>query len=170
MTLTELAGHLEISKGQASKLAAAGMPTDSVEAARQWRRDNLRPEWSKESRDTSAATPGRGSGSADEYWQAKARKESAQAKLAELELARELRRVCVVDDVHRSLYSVHRMLRDQLLSIPNRIASEVGGLAPHAAAELMRAELRRCLQEFEGLATAALENSTGKETQSTARS
>lgn len=47
MTQNELAEALGISKGQCSKLAARGMPTHSLEAARAWRRRNLDPAWSK---------------------------------------------------------------------------------------------------------------------------
>ncbi len=47
MTLTELARGLHISKGQASKLAARGMPTSSIDDAATWRRENLDPAWAK---------------------------------------------------------------------------------------------------------------------------
>lgn len=47
MTQNELAEALGISKGQCSKLAARGMPTHSLEAARAWRRSNLDPAWTK---------------------------------------------------------------------------------------------------------------------------
>jgi hypothetical protein len=48
MTLTELAGELGITKGQASKCAQRGMPTHDVEAAREWRRRNMHPSWCEE--------------------------------------------------------------------------------------------------------------------------
>lgn len=152
MTMTALGEALDLSKGQVSKLAAKGMPTDSVEAARAWRAQNLRPEWSKEAREGNA-TPAGGAeaGSSTEYWRAKTRKEAAQAELAELELAREKQALCEVERVHRALYAAHRMLRDQLLSVPNRLAAQVIGLSPQAAAELMRGEIRRCLDEFSQL-------------------
>lgn len=41
LTLTDLAVSLGVSVGQASKCAARGMPTDDLEAARQWRLENL---------------------------------------------------------------------------------------------------------------------------------
>lgn len=47
MTLTDLARGLHISKGQASKLAARGMPTSSIDAAIAWRKSNLDPAWAK---------------------------------------------------------------------------------------------------------------------------
>jgi len=158
MTMTSLGEALGLSKGQVSKLAAKGMPTDRVEAARAWRTENLRPEWSKEAREGSGAPAGSADGgSSSEYWRVKTRKEAAQAELAELELAREKHSLCEVERVHRALYAAHRMLRDQLLSVPNRLAAQVVGETPQAAAEMMRAEIRRCLEEFSELNDEALD-------------
>lgn len=152
MTMGSLGEALGLSKGQVSKLAAKGMPTESVEAARAWRAQNLRPEWSKEARDgVGAPASSADGGSSAEYWRVKTRKEAAQAELAELELAREKQALCEVEQVHRALYAAHRMLRDQLLSVPNRLAAQVVGLSPQAAAELIRADIRRCLEEFSQL-------------------
>lgn len=155
MTMTDLAGELGLSKGQISKLADRGMPTDSVEAARAWRAKNLHPSWSPEARGESGAPEG-GVAAPSDYWTAKARKEVAQAELAEIELARAKQGVCEVERVHRALFSAHRMLRDQLLAVPNRIAHLVSGLDPQPAAELIRGELRRCLEEFSQLGDEAL--------------
>lgn len=41
MTKTELAGHLGISVSMVSRLAKRGMPTDTVERARRWRKRHL---------------------------------------------------------------------------------------------------------------------------------
>lgn len=43
MKQNELCEALGLSKGQVSKLVARGMPTDTVEAAEDWRRRNLEP-------------------------------------------------------------------------------------------------------------------------------
>lgn len=50
MTQNELAEALGISRGQCSKLAARGMPTHDLDAARVWRRSNLDPAWAKPTR------------------------------------------------------------------------------------------------------------------------
>lgn len=150
MTMTDLAEALDLSKGQVSKLAARGMPTDSIETARAWRAQNLHPSWSSEARGEGGPSVGGGTAPSD-FWASKARKEAAQAELAEIELARAKHGLCEVDRVHRALFAAHRMLRDQLLAVPNRLAAQLVGLAPQAGAELIRAELRRCLEEFSQL-------------------
>ena len=43
MKQSELCKALELSKAQVSKLVRRGMPTDSAEAAKDWRRRNLEP-------------------------------------------------------------------------------------------------------------------------------
>lgn len=43
----DLARDLGISPGRVSQLVAQGMPTHSVTAAREWRRQHLQPQWSK---------------------------------------------------------------------------------------------------------------------------
>lgn len=48
--MTDFARILGLSKGQVSKLASRGMPVDDVEAAKQWRRRNLDPSWTKPDR------------------------------------------------------------------------------------------------------------------------
>lgn len=149
MTFTELGKALGVEKSQVSKLAARGMPTDNVEAARAWRAQNLHPSWSPEARGEGG--PAGGAGAPSDFWASKARKEAAQAELAEIELARAKRGLCEVDRVHRAVFAAHRMLRDQLLAVPNRLAAQLVGLAPQAGAELIRTELRRCLEEFSQL-------------------
>ncbi|MBC9071833.1 hypothetical protein IAI53_07615 [Thauera sp. CAU 1555] len=161
MTLTELGNALGISKGQVSKLADRGMPTDSVEAARAWRAKNLHPSWSEEARAAGEGAAA-GAGNSSAFWAAKTRKEAAQAELAEIELAREKRALCEIEKVHRALYAAHRVLRDQLLSVPNRLAAQVVGVTPQAAAELMRGEIRRCLDEFSQLNDQALGQLVGE--------
>lgn len=154
LSLSTLGEALGLSKGQVSKLAARGMPVDSVEAARAWRAKSLHPSWVPAARGDEAGADG--AGPAD-FWASKARKEAAQAELAELDLWTRRGRLVEVEDVHRALFTAHRMLRDQILSVPGRLAARVVGLAPPAAAELMRTELRACLESFAQLNDAALD-------------
>lgn len=153
LTMTQLGEVLGISKAQVSRLADRGMPTTSVEAARAWRVQNLHPSWSEEAR---GGTAGEGDAGSSDYWRSKARKEAAQAEREEIALARDKAALVEVDRVHRALYAAHRMLRDQLLSVPNRLAAQVVGLTPAAAADLMRAEIRRCLEGISQLSDEAL--------------
>lgn len=65
MTKTELAGHLGISVSMVSRLAKRGMPTDTVERARRWRKRHLqtirtkdhRIDWRAESEATPPRPP-----------------------------------------------------------------------------------------------------------------
>lgn len=154
LTMTRLGEALGISKAQVSRLADRGMPTDSVESARAWRKRNLHPSWSEEAR---AGTAGEvDAGGSSDYWKSKARKEAAQAEREEISLARDKGALLEVDRVHRALYAAHRMLRDQLLAVPNRLAAQVVGQTPAAAADLMRTEIRRCLEGISQLSDEAL--------------
>lgn len=154
MKLVELGAELGVTKAQVSRLAARGMPTDSVDAARAWRAKNLHPSWSDEAR--GAVGPGVAESGTADYWASRARKEAAQAELAEIELARAKQGLLEVDRVQRALFATHRMLRDQLLAVPNRLAAQVVGVTPAAAAELMRTEVRSCLESFGQLSNEAL--------------
>lgn len=157
LTMTRLAESLDLSKAQVSRLAARGMPTSSAAAAREWRATNLHPSWSEEARTPGTSNAGSDAATSSDYWAARARKELAQAELAEISLARAKNALLEVEQVHRALFACSRMLRDQLLAVPNRLAAQVTGQTPPQAAELIRTEIRRCLSDFSKLSDSALE-------------
>lgn len=183
--ITKLAAALGLSKGQASKLAKRGMPTDSVEAAIEWRDNNLRPEWRKgvdrpvTEKDIEAEVmshvrhdapfedpPPAGESkpkSADEtYWAAKARREQSLADLSEIELAKARGELVELAEVRRGLMEASRMLRDMILAVPNRIAAQVVATGDAGAAQrMMREELRAALERFAKLSADQIDKVTG---------
>lgn len=130
----ELATALGISGAMVSKLKQRGMPTHSVEAAQQWRLAYLQPGRTKTARadatfmDDGAealrppaaaplATPG-----VEPYLASRARREAAEAALAEMKL-REQSGELVRSAAVTAAYAVRlTYLRDALLQLPARLA------------------------------------------------
>lgn len=91
------------------------------------------------------------------FWKAKAKRETALAELAELELAKELGHLVEADAVHRALAEASRMLRDMILAVPSRVAGQVISSANAGEAErTIRAELRSALDQFARLSADGL--------------
>ena len=181
--VTKLAAALGISKGQVSKLVKRGMPADSVEAAIQWRDDNLRPEWRKgadrpvtekdvepevrcqvrhdapfDAADSEPAERPEGQSDNQTYWAAKARREATLADLADIELAKARGSLVEIEAVRQWLQSSSRMLRDMILSVPNRIAAQLVATDDVGAAQrMMRDELRGVLEQFSRLSADSLD-------------
>lgn len=184
--ITKLADALGLSKGQASKLAKRGMPTDSVEAAIQWRDENLRPEWRKGADrpvtqkdvrpevldqvrhnapfDAPAddGKPADAPSDNENYWKAKARREQLLADLAEIELAKARAELVELAAVRRGLSEASRMLRDMVLAVPNRIAAQLVATGDAGVAQrMMREELRTALEQFARLSADQLDKAAG---------
>jgi hypothetical protein len=106
----DLAKALGVTPAVVSRDARRGMPTSSVEAAREWRHQHVRARINHKRparADGTAAgavrLPGEGGGASDEpsdYWQSRARREKAEAAQAELKLA----------EMERSLVRLDRTL------------------------------------------------------------
>lgn len=130
----DLAAALGIAPSMVTKLADRGMPTDSVEAARQWRADNLAAHRTKQGRvDTAAraeARPGAqraGRAAAQRrespYLAARTQRELIDTETARLQLM-ERRKVLVHRDTVRAEISRHlSTLREALLQLPVRLQS-----------------------------------------------
>lgn len=167
--VTKIAKALGISKGQASKLASRGMPLGSVEAASRWRAANLRPEWRKgydrpvSPRDIDAEVTRKIRHDADHepspeeddptdnqnYWKAKARRETLLADLAEHELKRLRKSLVEIAAVRRGLAHASAMLNELVLAVPGRIAGRLVACSDAGEAQrLMRDELRTALANF----------------------
>lgn len=180
--VTKLAEALGLSKGQASKLAKRGMPTDCVEAAIAWRDENIRQEWrkgvdkpvtpkdvgpevhSKVRHDAPQDLPAADDEPSDNenYWKAKARREKLLADLAEIELAKARGELVELAAVRRGLSEASRMLRDMVLAVPNRIAAQVVSAGDAGAAQrMMREELRMALEQFARLSGDQLDKASG---------
>lgn len=86
--------------------------------------------------DASATAPSGGSLAADPgYAKFRARREEADAQIAEMNAAKMRGSLLLRDDVDRAMFEIGRELRDRLTSCARRIASEVSALATAEACE-----------------------------------
>ena len=142
-----LAVALSLSKGQISKCARRGMPTDSIEAARAWYAANIRPRMPSASRERASSA-----GAESAYLAAKARTEAATAELQELRLG--VRRGDLVDraGVERAAYQTGRRIQKALIDVfPSRVAAEVAAITDPAVLEtFLRDQLRAELHGIAG--------------------
>lgn len=173
--LKDLAAELGVSPSMVSRLAKRGMPTDTVERARRWRRRHL------ELARTKAARPEQAPGAADDdddaledelpaggapgdestaaYREARAQREQLRLERERLELAR--LRGSLIDAAWacREAFTAFRTIRDRIEAVPDRHAAELhalvltGGTAEdlrRALAGLIRDELIGCAGLLEG--------------------
>lgn len=157
-TASAIAGQLGVSRARVSQLRKLGMPIDSIEAARAWCEANLDPARSASQRhsragrmpggEVAAAAEGadRGSGV---YWEAKTRREVAEAAMAE-HRERELRGELVRKaEVERELAAGLVALREALEVLADRLAAVVAAEAdPERCRTLLRNEHRAALSAF----------------------
>lgn len=162
MTKKELAELLGISGAMVSRLAKRGMPVDSVERAKRWRRRHLEPGRLKGTRHDPAQdstqsavgmpdeSPPPAAGTADDmgesFHAARTRREIADANLAEMrerEGRRELIRVKIVEE---RLAVVFSTVRDALLQMPDRIAPTLAATSDAAKVyDLLYSEIHQAL-------------------------
>ena len=84
------------------------------------------------------------------YYDARARRERADAERAELEVARMAGRLVEKDRVHEAVFEAFRQLRDRVMAVPRRCAPSVVGMREARDVEhAMTAELRQALHAFE---------------------
>lgn len=83
---------------------------------------------------------------AEPYWKIKARRETAMAAMAELELEKVRGQLIERDRVEAAAYATSRMLRDAILGIPSRISAELAALTdPFEVEMFLRRELSQVL-------------------------
>ncbi len=149
MMLKDLATALGVSAATVTRDAAVGMPTHSVDAAAAWRREHRRPRHRAQQPPEGAtaagppqlpsAAPDKPDDSGGDYWASRARRERAEAELAELKLA-EQQGVLIRADAVRAAHAKRLAgLREALLQVPAR-------LAPVLAAENDQARCHDTLQ------------------------
>ena len=147
----ELAAALGLSPGRITGLKKQGMPIFSVEAARAWRAQHIAPvPGTKTTAPTGApaAEPDKSTPPAG-YEQSRARREAAEASMAEMREAELRGELIRVDAVRATWANAVVSTRDALLQIPPR-------LAPVLAAEndltrvtqLLEDEIRQSLAEL----------------------
>lgn len=137
-----LARELGISPGRVTQLAQRGMPLFSVDAARAWRAQNVAP--MATGKDNAGAPPSAdrmseigpdddGDQAPAGYLQSRARREAAEASMAEMrerELAGELIRITAIENV---LSVALAQFREALLLIPSRIGPQLAAESDAAA-------------------------------------
>ena len=86
---------------------------------------------------------------AGSYWVAKAQRETALAKLAELDLAARQGELVARARVENAAYATSRQLRDSILGLPARIAPELAVITDAFALEVaLKTALRDVLEGF----------------------
>lgn len=143
MNQSYLADALGLSQSAISKAISRGMPSDDVEAARAWRAANVRPRADS----VNDAVPG-----APDYHAARARREAAEATIAELRQA-ELEGLLIrVDAVRSVAASTLAATREALLQIPSRMASVLASESSAARVhELLQDEIHQALSQLASL-------------------
>ena len=147
ITRRVLAQALGVSLTRITHMRHQGMPATSVEAARAWVREHVRPRTPTTSTTSTTAKPASpGDPDAEDFQAARTRREIAEASLAQLklqELDGELIRLSAV----RSAWATRlTAVRDALLQIPARIAPMLAAESSiERCAVIVDTELRQVL-------------------------
>ena len=87
------------------------------------------------------------------YWDARTRREVAEASTAELKLEEMSGNLVKKELVERAAYETGRMLRDMMLSVPGKIADDLAAESDPRSIEMrIREELRKVLDEISRIA------------------
>lgn len=135
-----------------------GRNTDPDQSARaNAGRDVAPPRMGGNGRDAGASAPG-GEREGSLYWDAKTRREIAEAATAELKLEEMSGGLVKRAAVERAAYEAGRLLRDMILSVPSGLAAELAAMTDPAAIESrIRDELRKVLDNLTRLTRTGLE-------------
>lgn len=158
MMLKELAAALGVSAATVTRNVQDGMPADSVEAARAWRAENCRARIAPPKPAAAAlpvevptpaapvaapvpppAAPVADVAGVEDYYVSRARREAAEAHLAELKLAEQQGRLVDREAVRSAHARSAVAFRDALLQLAAR-------LAPLLVAESNQATIQRMLE------------------------
>lgn len=98
------------------------------------------------------SSPSIGSGEQGDYWNSKARREKAEAIMAELRAAELAHQLVSVERVRAASMRMSRMLRDSLLAIPSRLAPIMATESDsHKIEQALTEALRRALNDIAGM-------------------
>jgi hypothetical protein len=146
-TQAQLAEALGVDPGLITRYKGRGMPVDSIDAAARWKAANVR-----------ARVGGRGKASADQaappaapgYSDHRARREAAEADMAELEARRKAGALMAVEPAERATFEAFRELRDATFSSIRSAAPQVIGLTEvREVQHLLEDALRSAYADFE---------------------
>lgn len=163
---SDIARALEVDPAMVTRWEKRGMPVYDIEAAKRWRSANVRPRVKAmpamtDNRQSAAATPAGGptdEASRSDYFQAKTRREIAEAAKAEMEMKKMSGALVERDLVELASYEAGRLLRDMVLSVPSKSAAELAALtSPQEVEAHLRESLRRVLAELSRLTRTGLE-------------
>ena len=151
MQQAELAQALGIHPSVVTRDKARGMPVDSLQAAQDWRRLNVRPRIKANDGPPappppSAPAPEAGEG---DYWASRSRREKAEADMAELKLAEQLGQLVRADAVRSAWAKRTAGLREALLQIPSRLSAVLAAETSQARChDALQDELHAVLQQL----------------------
>lgn len=163
LSVREMAAALGVSKSQVARDKGDGMPMASADAARQWRAEHRDLSRSVDGRldAPAAAEPGMAAaapaaaaateaGDSAEYRLARAERERTSADRARLELDQLRGRLIDVEEASRLAFTSFRAIRDALLNVPARVASQAAvETDPLKVEQLIEAELTAVLSRFD---------------------
>lgn len=181
MTQAEYARHRDVSREAVRKAIEAKRITTVTENGKvridpevadiQWARNTDQKQFERaNAAKIRAATPpedapappprGReaGGGGGDAYFEARARREAAEAEKAVIELERLRGTVADTAGMRNAAFAIGRLLRDTLLGLPTKLAPEYAGMTDAFEIERhMDAALRRVLDDLASLTAQDLE-------------
>jgi phage terminase Nu1 subunit (DNA packaging protein) len=120
-----LARELNLSPARITQLKRKGMPTYSAEAAKEWHKQNIAPKATIKASSSGLPPKGGGERVGSNYDQSRARREAAEANIAEMKHAEMQGSLIRVDAVRHALASKISATRDAMLQIPARVAPMV---------------------------------------------
>ncbi len=135
-----LALALGCSRSRVAQMKAAGMPVNSIEAARRWKEENVRP------RVDIGRKADHGDGGSLEA--VKKREILARARRVEMDIAEKSRDLVRGADVWAAMHKLSRQTRDTLQGLPVRIAPVLFASATVVELELsLEKAVRDCLTD-----------------------
>jgi len=147
-----LAAALGLSPGRITGLKRQGMPTYSVEAARAWRAQHIAPVPGAKPAEPPAGPPEAAMATTKQpagYEASRARREAAEAHMAEMREAELAGRLIAVEGVRAVWAARLTSTRDALLQIPFRLAPVLAAETNlHAVTQLLEDEIRQALSEL----------------------
>lgn len=130
------------------RITTIGGKIDPVAADAQWARNTRVRAGSRPAEAAPPAPGGTASGRGerdddDDYWRSRARREKAEAQLAELKLLEAHGQLVRADDVRAGLARRAAAFRESLLQIPSRLSAQLAAETSEARVhQLLEAELR----------------------------
>jgi hypothetical protein len=166
LSQAELARSLGVHPSVVTRDRLRGMPVDSLDSAKAWRLQHVRPRVrvvvpapaaaptalpaiARTAPPAPAAADGAEAIDHDGYWQSRARREKAEAELAELRLAEQMGKLVNAQAVRTAISKRVAGLRESLLQLPARVVPMLVA-SPDAASmdQILRAEIVTALAQL----------------------